>query len=239
MNSLWMAAIGRPLRQDSLSVLRSTQMRLSDRFAIMLCCISYQQMWLGWTLRPNRQVLAPLLRGFDLITAGYHPPHHYTFISYVTIHPYSGLASTIRALAEACDSTPNGNARDFDEVFAFGNLHTYGCCYLCTTIASKIESYSRSFPSLRFCWELLIGFVMRRFRVSHSWISKSNRAIGESVTRLSAKKPPTRRILSGCNGRDGPSSAQKLACHMRPRVLITPREPFATSPPYRAAAGAG
>lgn len=31
-----------------------------------------------------------------------------------------------------------------------------------------------------------------------------------------------------------PSSAHKHACHMRPRVFIALREPFATSPPYRA-----
>ena len=36
-------------------------------------------------------------------------------------------------------------------------------------------------------------------------------------------------------GRDGPSSAQKFACYLRPRVFVAPRETLATSPPYRAA----
>jgi hypothetical protein len=50
------------------------------------------------------------------------------------------------------------------------------------------------------------------------------------------ERPPQDLILSGSpfRRRDGPSSAQKLACYMRPRVLIAPREPFATSPSYRA-----
>ncbi len=47
MNSLWTAAIGRQLRQDALSVLRSHPNAILRQVRNNAVCISYQQMWAG------------------------------------------------------------------------------------------------------------------------------------------------------------------------------------------------
>jgi hypothetical protein len=74
-------------------------------------------------------------------------------------------------------------------VFAFGNIAYLTAVVILYDYREQNRILFEVFPLFTILLGVLIGFVMRRFRVSHSWISKSNRAIGESVTRLSAKKP--------------------------------------------------
>ncbi len=133
-------------------------------------------------------MLAPLLRVFDLITAGYYPPHHYAFIAYLTI-PFLlwfGFRRSTHWLKRAIRS-PYGNARALTIVFAFGNI-----AYLTTVvILYDYSDQNRILFEVSPLFTILLGalfvFVMRRYRVSQSRISKSNGATGESLTRVSAK----------------------------------------------------
>jgi hypothetical protein len=179
MDSLWMAAIGRQLRQDSLSVLRSHPKAVLTRVRNNVV-LYFLPADVGWpfdgTQRPNRQVLSRLLRGFDLITAGYQPPY-YTFISYVTI-PFLlwfGLGRSARWLKRAIQR-PNGNARDLTIVFAFGNIAYLTAVIILYDYADQNRILFEVFPLFTILLGLLIVFVMWRFRISQSWIRRFSKA---------------------------------------------------------------
>jgi hypothetical protein len=174
MHSLWMAAIGRQLRQDGLAVLRihpKAALRTVRRNVV----IYFLPADVGWPYGqispPNQQVLSTLLKTFDLVMAGKHPAYNHAFISYVTISFlfWFGIWRSARWLKRVI-RRPSGNARDLTIVFAFGNIAYLTAVIILYAYAEQNRILFEVFPLFIILLGSLIVFVTWRFRVSQSGI---------------------------------------------------------------------
>lgn len=181
MDSLWMGAIGRQLHRDSLCVLRSHP-NAALRTVLHNGRVYFVPADVGFPFdgaqSSNQQVLSPLLRGFDLITAGYHPAHRFAFIFQVTI-PFLlwyGLRRSARWLKRVIQR-PNGNASDLTVVFAFGNVAYLTAVVILYTFGEQNRILFEVFPLFTILLGSLIAFVKRRIQ---------RLAVGDSLIRQSS-----------------------------------------------------
>jgi len=168
MDSLWMGAIGRQLHRDSLCVLRSHP-NAALRTVLHNGMAYFIPADVGFPFNgdqsSNQQVLSPSLRGFDLITAGYQPPHHFAFISFVII-PFIlwyGLRRSARWLKRAI-RRPNGNASDLTVVFAFVNITYLSTIIILYTFGEQNRILFEVFPLFAILLGSLIAFAKRRIQ---------------------------------------------------------------------------
>jgi hypothetical protein len=126
MDSLWMAAYARQLRQDSLTALRAHP-------EVILTAVNanleryFLPADIGWPFdareHPPNRVLSRSLKVFDLILTGKHPAHRYAYISRVAI-PILLLFGLVRSggWLMRIIRHPEGNAGNLTISFAFGNI---------------------------------------------------------------------------------------------------------------------
>jgi len=143
MDSLWMAAVGRQLRKDGLALLRA-----HPDVALETMRGNVAQYFLPADADfpfvsgpcPNRELLSPFLKAFDLVVSGQAPAGGYAFFSYATIPlllcfglwrsarwlrpgvQRENPSTEPRASASGPSLRPRANARDLTIVFAFGNI---------------------------------------------------------------------------------------------------------------------
>jgi hypothetical protein len=126
MDSLWMAAAAKQLRQDGLVLLRAHPRTALSNIGqnIRRSFLPADLVWpLDQARLPNRLALSPWLDVFDLLLYGKPPAHRYAFFSYFTI-PFLlwfGLRRSARWLTRMIRH-PSSNADDMTISFAFGNV---------------------------------------------------------------------------------------------------------------------
>ena len=166
MDSLWMGEVGKQLHKDGLVVLRShpgAALTMIRRNLVRY----YLPADIGWPfytgMQSNLKVLQPFLTVFDLITAGKHPAHRHSFISYVTISCllWFGLRRSARWLKRAL-RRPNGNARDVTIIFAFGNIAYLSAVVLLYAQSQQNRILFEVFPLFTILLGSMIVFVTRR-----------------------------------------------------------------------------
>lgn len=126
MDSLFMAAVGRQIRRDGLTVLRSHPVGVLVHVAQNIQRY-FLPADLGWPFDeshpPNKRILTPLLTIFDLITTGNHPSNRYAPVSYIIIPLllWYGLRRSARWVKRTMRSRKS-NANDLTMIFAAGNI---------------------------------------------------------------------------------------------------------------------
>jgi hypothetical protein len=125
MDSLFMAAVGRQLRQDALHVLhrypRAYLIGIGHNTVRYFLPADHDWPFDG-SRPPNQMALSRVLTGFDLVVAGNHPATRVALTAYFTIPLLLGygLWRFTRRLRRIYDGSSNSN--DLTIVFAFGNI---------------------------------------------------------------------------------------------------------------------
>ncbi len=171
MDSFWMAAVGRQLRQDGLVILRShpSAVFTTVRGNIKRYFLPADTGWpFGGTPNPNQQVLAPLLKPFDLVMSGKLPAHNYAFVSYLMtlLLLWFGFRRSARWLTRMIRE-PKGNALDLTIVFAFANIAYLTSVIILYDFTDQNRILFEVFPLFAVLLGSLTVLVMRRSRRSH------------------------------------------------------------------------
>ncbi len=179
MDSLWMAAVGRQLRQDGWAILR-----IHPNASLGTVRANVVRYFLpadvGWPFddsqqpRPNLLVLSPSLEAFDLVMAGRHPAYNHAFISYLAILFlfWFGLRRSARWV-NRLRRRSSSNARDLTIVFAFGNVAYLTAVVILYDFRDQNRILFEVFPLFITLLGSLIVFVNWRFRVSRREFSDS------------------------------------------------------------------
>jgi hypothetical protein len=171
MDSLFMAAVGRQLRRDALTVLRS-----HPEGALISVLRSTQRYFLpadlGWPFdsnpHPNQKVMLRFRTYFDLVTTGNYPSNRYAFISYITfpLLLWYGLWRSMRWLKRTV-RRPGGNPADLTVAFAFGNILYLSAVIIFYDFTDQNRILFEVFPLFTMLLGLLISFVGNRKRMRH------------------------------------------------------------------------
>lgn len=177
MDSLWMASIGRQLRQDGLVLLRShpAATLATVRQNIERYFLPADIGWpFGGTPHANRQVLSPLLKSFDLLMSGNYSAHKFAFVSWITtpLLLWFGLRRSMRWLKRAVRRGPRANARDLTIVFAFANIAYLTAIAIFYASGDQNRYLFEVFPLFAILLGSLIALAMRRCRASQLWIRR-------------------------------------------------------------------
>ncbi len=193
MDSLWMAAVGRQLRRDGLALLRAY-----PYVALETIRGNVAQYFLPADTDfpfvsgpcPNRELLSPSLKVFDLVVSGKDPGGDYAFLSYLTLpvllgfglwrsarwlktgrphensrtEPRASASGQSRSLNLAHAFRPRGSARDLVIAFAFGNIAYLTAVVILLDFTDQNRMRFEVFPLYVVLLGSLIRFATLRFR---------------------------------------------------------------------------
>jgi len=185
MDSLWMGAVGRQVRQDGVVLLRS-----HPDVTLETIRGNIQQYFLPpdadfpFVSGPsaNRELLLPLLRVFDPIVSGNYPGEDYAFISYITIpvllcFGFWRSARWLRRLVRR----PRCNAGDVTIAFAFGNIAYLTAVVILFDFTDQNRMRFEVFSLFAVLLASLIVFTRWRLRGWQSWARQFRKApVGRS-----------------------------------------------------------
>ena len=171
MDSLWMAAVGRQLRQDGFVILRSHPSAIfrTVRENIKRYFLPADTGWpFGGTPNPNQQVLAPLLKPFDLVVSGKLPAHNYAFVSYLMTLLLLGFGFRRSShWVKSIIRKPRRHAGDLTIMFAFANIAYLTSVVVLYDFTDQNRILFEVFPLFAVLLGSLLVLVMRRSRRSH------------------------------------------------------------------------
>jgi hypothetical protein len=176
MDSLWMAVVGKQLRQDGLALLRS-QPAATLRTIRQNIERYFLPADIGWPFggspHPNQQVLSPLLKSFDLLVSGKFSARNIALISWIAtpVLLWFGLRRSVRWLKRVM-RRPYGNARNLTIVFVFANIAYLTAIAIFYASADQNRYLFEVFPLFAALLGSLIAPAMRRYRFSHSRIRR-------------------------------------------------------------------
>jgi hypothetical protein len=169
MDSLWMAAVGKQMRQDGLVILRSypTATLITFRDNLERYFLPADVGWpFGGHQNSNARVLSPLLKAVDLIMAGKLPTSNYAPTSYLAICLLLsfGIWRSGRWLRHAARRR-YGNASDLTVIFAFGNIAYLSGILIFYACADQNRMLFEVFPLFIILLGSVVVFITQRFRV--------------------------------------------------------------------------
>jgi hypothetical protein len=168
MDSLWMAAVGRQLHRDGVALLRAhPEAALETIGGSLRLYFLPADAGFPFVSGPcaNRELLAPLLKVFDLIVSGKDPSDDYALLSYFTIPILLcfGLWRSLRWLRRVI-RRPRCSAHDLTIVFAFGNIAYLSAVVVFTVYMDQNRYRFEVFPLFVVLLAAPTGFAIHRYR---------------------------------------------------------------------------
>lgn len=167
MDSLFMAAVGRQLRQDALRVLHHYPKAFFMKIGAntMRYFLPADRDWpFDGSQPPNQRVLSRMLSGFDLLTAGTYPSSRIAVTAYFALPLllWYGFRRSTRRVKRIYSGSSNAN--DLVIVFAFGNIAYLTVVVIFFTYTDQNRIMFEVFPLFAVLLGSWAALLRRRFR---------------------------------------------------------------------------